>query len=70
MKLKTLKDLHKACWYGETHLAENFKWVKIKDLKEEAIKMVKAIRSGKIFDSENGAENFMDFFNITEEELK
>ena len=63
MKLKTLKDME--VWSD---------WVKHKELRQEAIKWVKFYRSAIDRDTDqywNPAVRFiMNFFNLTEEDLK
>jgi hypothetical protein len=78
-ELKTLKDIHKYCWYGDEQIAENFKFVKIDDLKQEAIKWVK---ERKFLSVPKGVEPHVHhaymhgerefikhFFNLTEADL-
>jgi len=65
MKLKTLKDLYENKTDKEI--------VMVKELRAEAIKWVKGMREdmlrGKDFKMID-EEAFMEFFNITEEDLK
>ena len=72
MGLKTLKDLEihlspyvKNLVTGEETYAE--KSVKIEELRQEAIKWVKRMHENGNFISVNP---FMDFFNLTEEDLE
>ncbi len=65
MKLKTLKDLEWGNVIAEGDIS--IKCVMIKDLKAGAIKYVKEINWNYCHD---GKAIFMDFFNITEEDLK
>jgi len=68
-ELKTLKDLHKihsAVGYEE----EGSDWVNLKGLKAEAIKWVKRWQKNSWTQNPESAEAFMDFFNISEEDLK
>jgi len=57
MKLKTLKDL-----WGVVEDTDMHDWVSVQKLRQEAIKWVK---SGNL-----GDEDWMEFFNITENDLK
>ena len=61
-KLKTLKDMK---WPIESGTHPDF--VKIRELKEEAIKWVKDLR---YYDQELEERHFMEFHNITEDDLK
>lgn len=71
MKLKTLKDLkkHYEEYYDEEVINNVHTWknpkVLISDLKQEAIKWVKEKRSVN-----NDMEDFMEFHNITGEDLR
>jgi len=80
-ELKTLKDIevHEA---DEEDLTNNVEWFK-QEIKAEAIKWVKTSKKEQrklIKDGENDKwdagywkgfqQNFIDFFNITEEDLK
>ena len=63
-KLRTLKDLAHPHFFSQ----EKKGYVMEEDLKQEAIKWVK--RYKKIKMRETTGELFIDFFNITEEDLK
>jgi len=65
MKLKTLKD------FG----TKDLEWVNINELKAEAVKWVKEkynlkYTTGVGFHADKGWLEFMEFHNITEEDLK
>jgi len=73
-KLKTLKDLKQ--YMCENHIKKGL-WhraVTKEELKAEAVKWVKFRFKGEVFEDhvtgELGINNFMEFFNLTEEDLK
>lgn len=72
MKLRTLKDLNNECRYMDEccrHCirAEAIKWVKDCKVVVNGVACIK-IKEG--FEKCSGCGRFMQFFNITEEELK
>ncbi len=70
MKLKTLKDLSFEEWKDRKEFVEL--WVKVDELKEEAIKYYKALAKLKKRDVYilGKMHAYEYFFNITEEDLK
>ncbi len=60
MKLKTLKNI--AYHHGEK--------VEVKKLKAEAIKWVKFLAESTLVENNDKVNWIMEFFNITEEDLK
>jgi len=71
-QLKTLKDFYNVDWDGEAGKNAYYEnWIRIKDLKAEAIKWVKAHGSEESgFASICNLGGWKHFFNITEEDLK
>ncbi len=67
MKLKTLKDL-KDHWHSKSGMYHVGGVVSKEDLKQEAIKWVKVANSH--WNEELDMDDWKEFFNITEEELK
>ena len=72
MKLKTLKDIEKHCMYcmagcDGPHSCKRNECVYIDNLKKEAIKWVKFFTKNNLMIT---YDDWMDFFNITEEDLK
>jgi len=61
MKLKTVKDM-----YLEEHEYYDDEVVCVSELKAEAVKWVKERTKGRIL----GVNEWCDFFNLTEEDLK
>ena len=71
MKLKTLKDLEvEELDDGYVDEPDIKELVYKKELKAEAVKWVKVYRKDGNSLSKQIAEEFMEFFNITEEDLK
>ena len=70
-ELKTLKDLNGLVQFRDRELGD---WISKKELKAEAVKWVKMFQSRRdCVDGEiaNGAERaFVNFFNLTEDDLK
>ena len=71
MKLKTLKDLDWLLWRDKKDVdSMEDELIHIQELKAEAVKWVKVYRKDGNSLSKQIAEEFMEFFNITEEDLK
>ena len=66
MKLKTLKDMECK---GETHGFRE-RWISETELKAEAVKWVKKNFNKDWSDNDLNYLDWMEFFNITEEDLK
>lgn len=71
-KLRTLRDLRASCDY-HYHTEDNvcrIDFINFHKLKAEAIKRVKKWQSQSWTMNPEPAEAFMDFFNLTEKDLK
>ena len=64
-ELKTLKDIHQDMKMGSGKI-----FVYTKELKQEVVKWVKNWRQFKKKYAISAEDAFIDFFNLTEEELK
>jgi len=65
-KLKTLKDIKKSFWDAWFSKEDNIELI-LSDIKVEAIKWVKMLRKEH---NHEVASYFLDFFNLTGEDLK
>ena len=65
MKLKTLKDIQEVDCFSLAELTKLGRWIPEEILRQEAIKWIKESDDGGMF-----LEDWIKFFNITEEDLE